>query len=492
MGTGRIREVLRIAAPLVMSSGAFALKLFCDRLMLAWRSETAIAAALSAGMTCFMLVSFFMGVAQYANSFVAQYTGAGRHDRVGLAVWQTVFFSLAAGAILALAGQLLYPVFSLIGHPRPLALDEEGYFLVLTAGAVFAVLNTGLMCFWIGRGRTWTVVGVGFASIFLNVAANWALIFGSEGCRRLAESPWPLPSLGNRLNSLAAWLGADSLGTVGAGIATIGTDAAAVLALMAVFLRRENRRRYGVWPKRLFDYALTKRMLRFGIGNGMQFFLDVAAFAVFNLLMGMYAPAPGGGHVGAASGIAISIHAAAVIPMLGLGAAASVLVGQGIGAGNVPFAVRSVRGARIIILGYMSAICAIFTLSPEAIVSLFGHGEGVNAETRSLATGFVRLAGLFSIADGFFILYGNAIRGAGDTRFAMYAMGFCGWFLFAVPCVVAYELGAGPHFLWWILVFYAASSAAVLYWRYRRGNWKRMRVIEDSVRRRRLAASGMA
>jgi MATE family multidrug resistance protein len=489
LGTGRLGEVLRIAFPLVMSSGTFAFKLFCDRLMLAWYSETAISAALSAGMTCFMLVSFFMGVAQYANAFVAQYTGAGRHDRVGLAVWQTVFFSLAAGALMVLAGRLFSPIFSRIGHSHLLALEEEGYFLVLTAGAVFALLTTGLMCFWTGRGKTWTVVGVGFASIFLNVAMNWALIFGAEGSPHLAGAPWPLSAIGNQLNALGAWIGSDRLGTIGAGLATAGTDAISVLAFLVLFLRRENRRRYGAWPKRLFDYALTRRMLRFGFGNGMQLFLDIASFAVFNLLIGMYGPTSGGGHVGAASGIAISIHAAAFIPMLGLGAAASILVGQGIGARDIPFAVRSVRSARIIIMSYMAFVCLFYTLKPELVVSLFAPGGSMNVETRSLAADFVRLAGLFGLADAFFILYGNAIRGAGDTRFSMYVMGICGWFLFAIPCLIAYGLGAGPYFLWWILVFYAAVSAAIFYWRYRRGDWKRMRVIEDGGASRRLSAS---
>ena len=77
--TGNLREVFTIAFPLIMSSGTFAVKLFSDRMMLAWYSEHAIAAALSGGMTAFMLCSFFMGLANYGNAFVAQYSGARLH-----------------------------------------------------------------------------------------------------------------------------------------------------------------------------------------------------------------------------------------------------------------------------------------------------------------------------------------------------------------------------------------------------------------------------
>ena len=56
-------------------------------------------AALPSGMMNFIAVSYFMGLASYVNTFVAQYTGAGRDDRVGHAVWQGNYLSLVAGCV---------------------------------------------------------------------------------------------------------------------------------------------------------------------------------------------------------------------------------------------------------------------------------------------------------------------------------------------------------------------------------------------------------
>ncbi len=478
--TGKIGEVFAIAFPLIMSSGTFAVKLFSDRMMLAWYSEHAIAAALSGGMTAFMLCSFFMGLANYSNAFVAQYSGAERHERTGLAVWQSLLFSLAAGALLTLLGSLTAGFFSGIGHSFELAAEEEAYYLVLCSGNVFALLNSSIMCFWTGRNKTWTVVAVGFASIFLNVAMNWALIFGADGSPYLDNAIWPLPAAGWCLNALAAWIGAPAMGVVGAGIATVSTDALSVLAFLVLFLRKRNRRGFGTFPAKIYDAKLMRRMLRFGFGNGMQMLLDIGSFAIFNLLMGMYALTADGGNVAAASGIAISVNGVAFIPMLGLGAAASIMVGHGIGSRDVAYAKRAVRSARIFILSYMAVMCVLFEIFPEVLVSIFAPAESMNAATRGMAENFLRFAGAFCFADGFFILYGNAIRGAGDTKFSMYVMGFCGWVLFAIPCMTAYWLGAGYYTLWVILVHCAFASAAIFYWRYRQGKWCDMKVIEET------------
>lgn len=491
MRTGNLHDVFKVAFPLIMSSGAFAFKLFCDRMMMAWYSERSIAAALSAGIAAFMFCSFFMGVANYCNAFVAQYSGAKRHDRTGLAVWQAILFSLAAGLLLAVVGRATVPFFEWIGHPPELAFEEEAYYLVLTAGSVLALLNTSLMCFWTGRNKTWTVVMVGVTCIFLNVCLNWALIFGSGGSPYLNGAPWPLPVFGEALNWFSRLVDSPALGVVGAGIATVATDGLSVLIFLYLFLRKDNRLRFGTWPQRVFDYGLMKRILVFGFGSGMQMLLDVGAFAVFNVLMGLYPLTSLGGNYAAASGIAISVNGIAFVPMLGVGAAASIMVGHGIGARDIPLAERAVKNSRILIMGYMAIMCVLFEFKPEWLVSLFSPGDAMNAETQRHAINFLRFAGMFCLADGFFILYGNAIRGAGDTKFSMYMMGFCGWVLFALPCLIAFWLGAGPYVLWSIIVIYVFSAAGLFYWRYRGGKWKSMKVIEDGKKsqRRRGPAS---
>ncbi|MCA9224247.1 MAG: hypothetical protein KDA47_01485, partial [Planctomycetales bacterium] len=82
------RDVLRVALPLVISTGFFSLMLFVDRLFLFWHSKQAMAAAMPAGMLHWTMVCFPIGVATYANTFVAQYHGAKRPERIGATIGQ--------------------------------------------------------------------------------------------------------------------------------------------------------------------------------------------------------------------------------------------------------------------------------------------------------------------------------------------------------------------------------------------------------------------
>ncbi|MGC3968408.1 MAG: MATE family efflux transporter [Pirellulales bacterium] len=76
-GEAGVREALRVALPLMISSLSWTVMNFIDRLFLLKYSEEAVAAALPAGIMSFAAISFPLGVASYAATFVAQYFGAG-------------------------------------------------------------------------------------------------------------------------------------------------------------------------------------------------------------------------------------------------------------------------------------------------------------------------------------------------------------------------------------------------------------------------------
>jgi Na+-driven multidrug efflux pump len=150
------RDVLGISLPLVASMGSITLMQFTDRIFLAGYSMDAISAALPAGIASFTAISFFMGVANYVNAFVAQYTGAHAFNRVGAALWQGIYFALFSAVILALFFFASPWLFDLIGHSPGVRVLEVRYFNILTLGAGLVVTGSALACFYTGRGLTWT------------------------------------------------------------------------------------------------------------------------------------------------------------------------------------------------------------------------------------------------------------------------------------------------------------------------------------------------
>ena len=91
-GPGGYREVFKLALPMMLSFGSWSLMHFIDRVFLSWYDSDALAAALPAGILSFTLGTFFLGMVGYVNTFVAQYSGANRPERVGASVWQGIYF----------------------------------------------------------------------------------------------------------------------------------------------------------------------------------------------------------------------------------------------------------------------------------------------------------------------------------------------------------------------------------------------------------------
>ena len=87
----------------------------------------------------------------------------------------------------------------------------------------------------------------------------------------------------------------------------------------------------------------------------------------------------------------------------------------------------------------------------------------------------------FLIFDGLCILFFNALRGAGDTKFAMWATTIMAWGVLGIPCLVLYASGFSVWFLWGYFVFYVVTVATVFFLRYLSRKWTKMRVIEDNL-----------
>ncbi|MFH1124440.1 MAG: MATE family efflux transporter, partial [Pseudomonadota bacterium] len=254
------RQVLAISLPLVASMGSITLMQFTDRVFLANYSVDAIAAALPAGIASFTCIAFFMGVANYTNAFVAQYTGAGALSRVGAALWQGIYFSLFAALFLASLFFLAEPLFTLVGHSPRIQSLEATYFSILTLGAGLVVLSSAMACFYTGRGLTWTVMLVHLAGATVNIPLDYCLING--------VGPFP------------------ELGIVGAAIATVTSSACIVAILTLLIFSPANRARFGTWESRAFDKDLFARLMRYGLPSGFQFFLEIFGFTFFIQIVG--------------------------------------------------------------------------------------------------------------------------------------------------------------------------------------------------------------
>jgi MATE family multidrug resistance protein len=407
--------------------------------MLLEYSGTSMRAAISAGLSAFMMAGIFIGLAGYASVMVALASGAGKKKDIGPLIWQSIFISLLSGLAIALFGLPLSSVFSLFGHAGDLATEESVYFRILTLGAVFSLANTSLMCFWTGRGRTWTVVLVNILSILGNIFLNLLFIRG-------LSFPY-IPAMG----------------ITGAGLATVASDVAKSLILFRLFLAPANRDSYCTLPRSLLRPSLLKKFIRPGLACGLQSLLSVGTLVLFNLLAAGALTVEGS----LASSAAFTLNAAVQVPLLGLSAALAMLVGHGLGARDLGRARLAVGASLKLALIYSLGTALIFIFFPEALLSLAADRGKFPGLSWVLAASLLGLSSVFFAIEGLSAVLSGALRGAGDAAFSMWAHALS--FFFFIPLsILACSHSYGPRALWIILSASGALKAISLLWRARR------------------------
>jgi MATE family multidrug resistance protein len=444
------REVLAIAIPLILSTATWSVQHFVDRMFLTWYSPEAIAAALPAGMLHFSMVSIFMGTAGYVSTFVAQYFGAGRYERIGPALWQGIYMSLIGGLLILCAIPFAEPVFRLVGHSPPVQANEVVYFKILCLGAGPYIASYALSGFYSGRGRTWPVMWVNTFTTVVNLVLDYALVFGH----------WGFPELGIKGAGIA---------TVIAGFISLGT----FLALLAVGNTNRTFHTLKGWRP---EGDLFVRLVRYGFPSGVQFFLEMTGFTGFILIVGRLGTASL-----AATNIAFNINTLAFMPMIGCGIAISVLVGQYLGADKPDLAQTAAYSGFHMTLTYMIAIGAAYVLVPDIFIAPFAHQSDPRSFSQIYRYSVVllRFVAVYSIFDAMNIIFCSAIKGAGDTRYVMIVTVILSFFVLIIPVYVAVEiLKVGLMISWVLATAYATLLGLVFFLRFLGGKWKAMRVIE--------------
>src|SRR4051812_41326675 len=96
---GGSRELLKLALPLIVSQSFMTVQVFVDTVLLSRHDPLEMAASFPAVMWYWLFFGVLQVTAGYTSTFVAQYTGAGRPQRVGVAVWQGIHFAAVAGLV---------------------------------------------------------------------------------------------------------------------------------------------------------------------------------------------------------------------------------------------------------------------------------------------------------------------------------------------------------------------------------------------------------
>jgi MATE family multidrug resistance protein len=409
--------MLRLAVPVVTIQVGMMAMGVVDTVMVGHISAQALAAVALGNLYFFTLAVFAMGTLMVLDPVVAQAVGAGDAPAVARAIQRGVLIAtlltIPAVALLLAAD----PVFRLLGQPAEVIPHAAAYAVRTAPGTfpflLFVVFRQSLQA----MGRTRPIVGAIIGANIANAILNWVLVFGH--------------------------LGLPASGVVGSAWATTISR-----ILLVVWLCVAARVQLGplLLPIRteIWQRGPLVRMVRLGVPIGAQHVLEFGAFALVALMMGWLGTREMAGHQ-----VAINLAALTFMVPLGVGDAASVLVGQAVGRRDPEGARGAARAAFACGIGFMTMTGAIFLMLPEPLARLYSQ----DLEVISVAAMLIPIAGVFQIFDGTQVVAGGVLRGLGDTRAPMVA-NLLGYWIVGIPVsfYLGFQAGLGPAGLWWGLV----------------------------------------
>jgi MATE family multidrug resistance protein len=439
---GGVREVGLLAYPIVLTQMSQTVMHVVDSIFVGRLGAAELGGLGFAGVWLWTVFSVFSGTANGVQTFVSQAWGAGEERACGRWAWQGLY-AVVPASVLAMLGFVLVaaPLWQTLGATPEVREHALAYARVRPIGFAGLAVWMVFAAFFRGVGETRTPLLATLVANGTNALLAYGFVLGGFG----------LPALG----------------VAGAGVATSISEWVGAAVLAAAFLRREMRRRFATQPVGA-ELAAVRRFLRVGAPIGGQWLLDMSAFALFTTLVARM-----GNSSMAASQAMLSLLSLSFMQAIGIGLAATTLVGRYKGAGELPAAERSYRSALVLAVALAVGIAALFLLAPGPLMRLFVDDPEVIALGRPL----LALGAAFQLFDALQIVVGGALRGAGDTRWPFLVQTTLAWVVrLPLAWLFAVTLGGGVVGAWYAEFVFILALAAALALRFRSGAWRAVRI----------------
>lgn len=429
---GELREMARLAAPIVLVNVGMQAMGVVDSIMLGRVSAADLAAGALGNFYFFVTGIVGIGILMALDPVVAQAVGAGDEPGIARGVQRGVMMTLIITLGVSLTFVPAERVFTLLRQPAEVTPLAAGYVLWSIPGLLpFFLFNTMRQALQ-ALTRIGPVVVAVLVANLANVLLNWVLIFGHLGLP-------PGGVVGSAQGTaIARWLMAGVLLWV------------AWPALRPTLVP---------WHRESLEWTPLRRMFALGIPVGLQFFAEANAFGLVTVMAGWMGTTTLAGHE-----IALNLASMTFMVPLGTAGAAAVMVGHAIGRGDTAASRRDAVAALACGVGFMAAMAVLFWLVPETLANAYT----TDGPTRVMAATLIPIAAVFQVFDGTQVISTSILRGAGDTRVAMVLHMLSFWAV-GIPlgALVAFRFGQGAPGLWWGLTAGLAVAAMLQLWRVR-------------------------
>ncbi len=379
------RILLSLGWPIVLGQLGIIVMGLADTLMIGHYGTDELAASAFVNTLFNMILIFCTGFASGLTPVIGalsgrdDFAGAGRMVRNGLAANASI-------ALLTIAVMLsLYPLLDNMGQPDELMPYARPYYILQVASLPFILLFSTYKQFAEGVTDTRTGMWILLSGNVLNIAGNYALIYGRFG----------LPELG----------------LTGAGISTLASRALMCAAFAITF---HATRKYDAYRKGYNESRLTrsglKQLYRLGFPLGMQTALESSAWSLSAIMIGWLGAVPL-----AAYQITVTFGNLGYMTYLGMGSAVAIQVSRHSGHNNVKGMQDAITAGTHLLIAQAFFTSVLFFALRNAMPTWFTDDAEVISVVKLLIIPLI----IYQFADAIQINYANALRGLADVRMPM-------------------------------------------------------------------------
>lgn len=418
--------LLTLAWPIILSMLSASVMTLVDTFFVSRLGTWALAGVGLGGIVSFSIVCFPLGSLGAVKILASQAVGAGRGENVG----RYLGAGLALASIMtAVAFAVASGVAEIIHHAAasPETGTAAGVYIQIGAFGILPMLvRIAIEQVRLAQGDSRTPMYVALFSNACNVGFNYWFIVVLE------------------------------MGVAGAAYGTLAANVVGCLAMVFV----QALEGFRVTGTRFRDLASIWRL---GLPTGLQMLLEMGAFTMMVLMLTNLSDLDG-----AANQIAIQVIHFGFLPCVAVAEAASIMVGQAVGANRRDLVHVVTRGALLPILGFAGFVAIVFVAAGPWIASQFS----VDPELVALTVRLLYVAALFQFADGLSILCRAVLRGTGDVRFCATFGVLISWGLTPpLTWFFGYHLGFGALGGWGGLCLEIIVGATVFWLRLRSNRW---------------------
>ena len=436
--------IWRIVLPAMVELVLSQLFAMVDTIMLGQSSMSAVAIA-AVGLTnnpVNMVNGVLTALHIGTTAAIAWAVGAG-DDKAARAITRTaltlsLLLGLFASAVLFFPAG---PLVTFMGAQADTYPYARQYMQIVALGMLPAMIGFGCTASLRGVGLTRLPMAYNLAGNLLNVIGNYALIYGHFG----------LPALG----------------VAGAAISTTLSRYVSCALALAVIFKGHSKVQVHIGEDFRLHGKLLKRILGVGVTGSLEQLIMQIGFIMFTRTVSGL-----GTVVFAAHQIGLSVNGLTWMPGQAFAVAATTLVGQSMGAGEPARAKTFTRVIWRYSLCAAAGIALLFVTCSQFIVRAYTNDPEVErlAATvlKIIAVGMPGIATQLPIA--------AALRGAGDSRFPLYASAIGIWvFRVLIAPLFVYTFGWGLNGAWYTIALDQTARAVVVYLRFATDKWMHMK-----------------